>query len=154
MYPEKYYFDNVKITPLYNNSLIDSEANDSSLPNTPSTPSITPLSTTSLQINWNPVNDNGNTYYFYSKNIDNSGNMANIATSDEEENSALLKGQAFFDNGIFYSGENSVKLRLSTRTLLTCLEILSSKLITSVLPVEIILSRISIKLISSATVSS
>ncbi|MDD3985457.1 MAG: hypothetical protein PHY59_06170, partial [Methanobacterium sp.] len=69
--------DNVKITPLNKNSITDLDAIDTSLPNTPNAPIVTPMSTTSLKINWTNVADNGNTYYYYSKGYDYSGNEAN-----------------------------------------------------------------------------
>jgi concanavalin A-like lectin/glucanase superfamily protein/uncharacterized protein DUF2341 len=89
--------------PIINNSnslYIDLNANDTSLPNTPSIPTIILLSTTSLQISWSNVNDFGNSYYFYSKIYDVSENY----------NTSLI------DNTTIISGVNSYQINGTTGT--------------------------------------
>lgn len=75
-------YDNIKVTILNNNLVTDFSANDTVKPSTPLTPIITPISTTSLNISWQSVSDNGNIYYYYSKNFDYSGNLANILNNN------------------------------------------------------------------------
>jgi hypothetical protein len=80
-YDSHVHFDNVNVIPFITNTFIpDTAANDANAPPTPANVALTPA-TTSMQVSWPAVTDNGTDYWHFAKAFDNEGNEDNYYTN-------------------------------------------------------------------------
>ncbi|MFC2174396.1 LamG-like jellyroll fold domain-containing protein [archaeon] len=70
---------NIRLVPFnYDNEITDTVAKDETGPNTPSAPTVTAVSTSSLSVDWTEVTDNGDDWFHVVTAWDDNGNDDNI----------------------------------------------------------------------------